>query len=399
MNFPRPIYLERIRPFIGSGLIKVLMGQRRVGKSYILNQLIAEIKSSKPDADIIYINKEEYAFDSIRTYHDLLAYLKERGGKKPLTYLFLDEVQDIDKFEIALRSLLAEGCWEIFCTGSNATLLSGELATHLGGRTVQIRIHTLSYAEYLDFYKIDDSAEVFLGYLKTGGMPHLVNLVDDEAVIREYHKNVLDSIVLRDIVARYGIRNVNFLNDLLRFLADSVGSLVSAKRISDYLKSQRINLNPKLVLDYLGYIESVFFVDRVSRIDIQGRKIFEIGIKYYFEDLGMRNVLIPFQIGSINKLLENVVYHHLKVHNYQVYVGKLNGTEIDFVAERDGERIYVQVAYLISDDKTHQREFGNLLAVPDNSPKYVVSMDEPASGNYKGIKHVSIRNFLLNPKL
>lgn len=391
----RAAYYKQIEPYIGDNkLIKVLIGQRRVGKSYILFQLMEEIKKRNPAMEILYINKEDYAFDFIKSYSDLIAYLKLKKKSKGNTCLFIDEVQDIQSFEKALRSLQASGIYDIYCTGSNASLLSGELATYLAGRYIQIRIYSLTYPEFLQFHKLKESAESLQKYIKFGGMPHLINLRNEERIYYEYLRNIIDSIVLRDVVSRYKVRNVGFLQDLIHFLADNIGSIVSAKRISDYLKSQKINLLPKSVLEYLYYLETVFFVEKVKRTEIGGRKIFEIGDKFYFEDLGMRHTLIPFQQKDIHKVLENLVYHHLRSKQFDVFIGKQGDREIDFVAERNGEKYYIQVAYLIPDEKTHEREFGNLLKIGDNFPKMVVSMDELAGGQHKGIEHWSIRKFL-----
>ena len=391
----RAAYYKQIEPYIGDNkLIKVLIGQRRVGKSYILFQLMEEIKKRNPAMEILYINKEDYAFDFIKSYSDLIAYLKLKKKSKGNTCLFIDEVQDIQSFEKALRSLQASGIYDIYCTGSNASLLSGELATYLAGRYIQIRIYSLTYPEFLQFHKLKESAESFQKYIKFGGMPHLINLRNEERIYYEYLRNIIDSIVLRDVVSRFKVRNVGFLQDLIHFLADNIGSIVSAKRISDYLKSQKINLLPKSVLEYLYYLETVFFVEKVKRTEIGGRKIFEIGDKFYFEDLGMRHTLIPFQQKDIHKVLENLVYHHLRSKQFDVFIGKQGDREIDFVAERNGEKYYIQVAYLIPDEKTHEREFGNLLKIGDNFPKMVVSMDELAGGQHKGIEHWSIRKFL-----
>jgi predicted AAA+ superfamily ATPase len=372
----------------------VLIGQRRVGKSYILFQLMEDVKKRTPSTKIIYIDKEDYAFDAIKNYSDLISYIESNKNTKGKTCLFIDEVQDIQEFEKALRSMQASSDYDIYCTGSNATLLSGELATYLAGRYIQIRIFALTYLEFLQFHKLHDSAESLQKYIKFGGMPHLINLRNEERIYYEYLRNIFDSIVLRDVVSRYKVRNVNFLHDLIRFLADNVGSIVSAKRISDYLKSQKIKMLPKSVLEYLYYLETVFFIQRVKRTEIGGHKIFEIGDKFYFEDLGMRHALIPFQQKDINKVLENLVYHHLRAMRFDVFVGKLGDREIDFVAERNNKKYYIQVAYLIVDEKTHEREFGNLLRIGDNNPKIVVSMDELAGGDYKGIEHWSIRKFL-----
>jgi predicted AAA+ superfamily ATPase len=392
---PRNLYFKRIEPFIGSGLIKFITGQRRVGKSFVLLQVMDEIRKRDPNVHIIYINKEDYQFEAIKTHDHLMVYLQSISSPNEKCCLFIDEIQDIQNFEIALRSLQSVNGWDIYCTGSNATLLSGELATYLSGRYIQIRIYSLNYAEFLRFHSFSDSSEAFQKYLRFGGMPHLINLPLEERIVKEYLHNIIDTIVLRDIITRFNVRNVRFLQDLMLYLADIIGSLVSAKRISDYLKSQQINLTPKLVLEYLMHFESVYFVDRVKRTEIEGRKIFEVGEKFYFEDIGMRHALIPFQQKDIGKALENIVYHHLKTIGFQVYVGKQGDREIDFVAERKDEKIYVQVCYLIGDEKTHEREFGNLLAIGDNCPKYVVSMDETAGGNFKGIEHVGIRDFLL----
>lgn len=391
----RPYYYSKIEPFINDSLIKVLVGQRRVGKSYILKQLSQEILQRYPETEILFIDKEKYEFDFIKDYKDLMSYIQNKSNSEGKTYLFIDEVQEIEQFELALRSLQSDGNFDIYCTGSNAKLLSGELATALAGRYVQFHIHSLTYKEFLDFHELSASNETLYDYIKYGGMPHLVNLRKDESVYYEYLRNIYDSIILRDVVARYNIRNVHFLQNLIEFLADNVGSIVSAKKISDYLKSQQISIMPQTVLDYLVYLESVFYVERVKRKEIGGKKIFEIGDKFYFEDLGMRHALIPFQQKDINKVLENLVFHHLRANGYKVFIGKMDDKEVDFIAEKQGKTTYIQVAYMIMDEKTHEREFGNLLKIPDNNPKYVVSMDEFAETSYKGIFHWSIMRFLL----
>ncbi len=392
----RESYFEYIAPYIGNSLIKVLIGQRRVGKSYILFQLMEEIRKESPDTEIIYINKEDFAFVHIKDTATLINHIEAKGPASSKKAIFIDEVQEIEGFEKALRSLQLNSNYDIYCTGSNATMLSGELATYLAGRYIQIRVYALTYEEFLLFHQLSDSNESFTKYLKYGGMPHLVNLKNEERIYYEYLRNVFDTIVLRDIVTRFKVRNVHFLNNLIQFIADNIGCVVSAKRISDYLKSQNIQLLPKLVLEYMYYLETVFFVERVKRTDVNGRKIFEIGDKFYFEDLGMRHALIPYQQKDVNKILENVVYHHLRARRYEVRIGKYGEKEIDFVAQKNGKTTYIQVTYLITDEQTHNREFGNLLLIPDNNRKIVVSMD-PLSGNeYKGIEHWPIRDFLLN---
>lgn len=391
---PRQKAFKKVEPHINNGLIKIVVGMRRVGKSFLMLQIIKEIKRQQPEPNIIYINKEDYAFDAIKSYADLIGFVDAR--LQPMSnYLFVDEIQDIVHFEKALRHFQLKENIDIYCTGSNANLLSDEFATLLSGRYIQIRVFSLNYKEFLQFHRLTDSSESLFAFIRHGGMPHLINLKADESVYYEYLKNVFSTIVLKDVIARYNIRNINFLRDLIIFLADNIGSLVSAKRISDYLKSQQLNIQPRTVQEYLHYLESVMFIDRVKRAEIGGRKIFEINDKFYFEDLGMRNALYAYQQKDISKLLENLVFHHLRTHYYEVFVGKAGDKEVDFIAEKDNKTIYIQVAYIISDEKTHHREFSNLLHINDNHRKLVVSMDEFASGNYKGIEHWHVRKFLV----
>ncbi len=392
----RPLYFEQIQPYINDRLIKIITGQRRVGKSYVMNQIKDEILEQNSDANIIYINKEDYAFDAIKNYVDLMNFLQPTIKSKEKTYLFIDEIQEIEEFEKAIRSLQLSDQFDIYCTGSNASLLSGELATHLAGRYIQIRVHSLSYVEYLDFHNCEDSTETFLEYAQFGGMPHLINLRKSKEVYYEYLRNIYDSIILRDVVARYKLRNVNTLQNLIQFLSDNVGSLFSATSISSFLKSQKISLLPKTILEYTELLQLVYFIDGVKRAEIHGKKIFEIGEKFYFEDIGMRNAIIPFRIQDLNKLLENIVYHHLKCMQFDVNIGQLGNKEVDFIASKNDQKYYIQVAYLLIEDTTIEREFGNLEAIKDNYPKLVITMDDVPMSNSNGIEHWNIRKFLLN---
>jgi len=390
----RKIYLDKIKPFIDKEIIKVIVGQRRVGKSFLLFQIMDLIKERNKKAKIVYINKELAEFDEIKNYQDLLQYIKEQTKNKK-SYLFIDEIQDIDNFEKALRDLNAKGKYDIYCTGSNAKLLSGELATTLSGRHIEIEVFGLSYEEFLSFHKIKESQESLLQYIKYGGLPYLINLdINDETSIYGYLKSIYNTILLKDIVARYKIRNVAFLENLTQYIADNIGSLVSAKKISDFLKSQKINISPNIVLDYLSFLENAFFIFKAPRSDIQGKKVFEVNSKYYFEDLGLRHSILSYQQGDINKILENLVFLHLKIMGYEVTVGQLNDKEVDFVAEKQHKKFYIQTAYLITEENK-EREFGNLLAIEDNYPKMVVSFDSMiGKSEYKGIKQMNIRDFL-----
>lgn len=391
----RKYYIDKVKPYIKKNIIKVFTGQRRVGKSYLFYQIIDFIQMLEPDACVVYINKELDEFSGIKNYADLLSFVKAKRGKKKFCYLFIDEIQDIEDFEKGIRSFFAGTGYDIYISGSNANLLSGELATYLSGRYIEIKVFGLSYSEFLTFHKLDDSTQSFNRYLRVGGLPYLIHLPDEDYIVYDYLKNIYNTIILKDVVARYNIRNVNFLDRLVKFLCDNTGNILSAKKISEYLKSQKTDISTQVVLNYLSYLVTAFLVFKVSRSDLSGKKIFEIGEKYYFEDTGLRNSIAGYKVSDINKLLENVVYLHLCIAGYNVTVGKYNDKEIDFVGEKFSEKIYVQVCYLLTDEKVVEREFGNLLSVSDNYPKYVVSMDEVGStASNKGVKHMEIREFL-----
>lgn len=392
----RSLYLNRIQPHIGKNVIKVLVGHRRSGKSHIMMSIMGTIQNANPEANIIYINKEHYEFDSIKDYHDLQAYFDEHFKAEAKNCFFVDEVQEIAGFEKCVRNILSKEQADIYISGSNAGMLSGELATMLSGRYIEIRVHPLSYGEFLGFFDLKHANDAFYRYLRQGGMPGLIHSDPGPLPVSDYLKGILSTVLLKDVVARYNIRNVQFLENLVQFLAEHTGSLVTAKNISDYLKSQRISISPNLVLDYLRYLCNAYFVNKTRRKDVAGKKIFEIGEKYYFEDIGLRNTLTGYNPSDISRLLENVVYNHLVIGGYRVFVGKQGAKEIDFIAERAGETIYVQVCYLLADEEVVKREFGNLMAIPDNFRKYVVSMDDLRAGNtYKGIEHRRIPEFCL----
>jgi len=400
MNIPtsihkRDIYFDKIRPFIGKQLIKVLTGQRRVGKSYLLFQLMNEIKVIDPNCCIIYINKEDLAFDFIKNGKDLYEYVEKEKSKTEKTYLFIDEIQDIEGFENGLRSLALNPAIDIYCTGSNANLLSGELASYLSGRYIEIPVYSLSYTEFLSFHKLADNNDNVEKYLKYGGLPYLIHLKLEDYIIFEYIKNIYQTILYRDIIQRYAIRNVRFLEQLVRFLANNIGSIFSSKKISDYLKSQGVNIPPNQVQIYNKYLTDSFIIHKVERYDIVGKRIFETSEKYYFENLGIRNGIWGYKPDDKGKLLENIVYNHLLINGFEVYVGSLNPEEIDFVAEKNGEKLYIQVALSLTEEKTIAREFGNLLAIKDQYPKMVITYDTFSGNTYQGIEAISLRTFLL----
>jgi predicted AAA+ superfamily ATPase len=392
----RPIYTERIKPFIDKGIIKVLTGQRRVGKSCILMQLINDIKLSNPTSNIVYINLEYEEFRQIRNEEDLFAYLQDKFLPEVKNYLFIDEVQDISGFEHVLRSLQSKDTCDIYITGSNAKMLSSELSTYLAGRYIEFYIQSLSYSEFLVFHTLKDDNQSLMMYLTYGGLPYLSNLALTDDYAFEYLRNVYSTILLRDVVQREKIRNVDFLETLLLYSADNVGSLFSANNISNYLKSQRTDISTNQVINYLRLLCNAYIINRVGRLDINGLKKFEIGEKYFFEDLGLRNCMIGFSLQrDIHKLMENAVFLHLQGLQYEVSVGKKDNLEIDFVGLKQGKRIYIQVTYLLVDEITKKREFGNLRSIQDNYPKFVVSLDEfYRESDNEGIKHFHLRDFL-----
>ena len=393
---PRPLYIDKTEPYIDAPVIKVLTGQRRVGKSYLLFQLMKTIRNRNPEAQLLYINMELREFSMLKDDALLYAYIKEHSLSTQRTYLFIDEIQEIHYFEKAVRSLFAEGTYDIYCTGSNSHLMSGELATYLSGRYLEVQVHGLTYTEFMEFHHLENNTGTLEKYILWGGLPAVAQLPASDEIISHFIESVKDSILLKDIVQRYSVRNVSFLKNLLFFLADNTGSLVSSKRISDYLKSQQIQVNVQTVMDYLEFLDSSFMVQKVRRFEIGGRKIFEVGEKYYFEDLGIRHVLTPFNRKDMGKVLENLVYHHLRAAGYQLYVGKSGANEIDFVAQKQDLTLYFQVALQLTDQETMNREYGNLLEIKDNFPKYLITFDDIGSADFKGIRHLHIRDFLMH---
>ena len=400
MNFPRILkkrkgYIDRIKPFMQKSVAKVLTGQRRVGKSFLLYQLIEEILAEEPDANIIYVNLEDFTFSSLQTAEDLHSYIISHSKEKVKNYIFIDEIQDIPGFEKVIRSLLLNEDNDIYITGSNAKMLSGELATYLSGRYIEFKIYSLSYSEFLEFHGLTESETSYELYSRYGGLPYLLNLPLEDETVNEYLKSVYSTIVFRDVVSRYKLRNTLFLEKLIQFLSENIGNLFSAKNISDYLKSQHTAISVNQIQSYTEYLNNAFLIHRVERYDLIGKRVFEIGEKYYFENMGIRSIVIGYRITDKAKILENLVYNHLLYKGYDIKVGYYGDKEIDFVGEKNGEKLYIQVALKIDSDKTAEREFGNLLKIQDNYPKIVVTEDTFSGNSYEGIRHCSIRQFLM----
>ena len=398
----RPItrqhYADKVDAWIGKGQIIVLTGQRRVGKSYILKDFVERHKA-EPQTNFIYINKERKKFDAIKTHEQLNAYIDEHMVEDAHNFILIDEVQEIECWEKSVRSYRMEDDTDIIITGSNSKMLSSELGTLIGGRYQEIYIQSLSYQEFLLFHGLEESDEALWKYLNYGGLPGLMQIgLDDEDLVWDYIKGVYHTVMLKDIVERNSIRNVAFLNTLLRYFADTIGKLNSLNNISKFMKSQGQDVAVKSIASYLGYFKDAYLLSTVDRFDIHGKKLLESNEKLYFGDIGLRNLIAGGERqGDMEKILENVVYQQLLRMGYTVNVGQLRVGEVDFVCTKFNERIYVQVTYLIASEETEDREFGCLENIQDNYPKYVISMTPLVrKSDRQGIIHMGLREFLRN---
>ncbi|MBG0782635.1 MAG: ATP-binding protein [Bacteroidales bacterium] len=390
----RQKYLNKALSFKGISLIKVFTGQRRTGKSYLLHMVADAIVQMEPHANIIFFDMELMEFATLNKATELYAQVKSKLKEGVANYLFIDEVQEIEDFEQALRSLLNEQVVDIWCTGSNASVLSGELADRLSGRFVEIPVHSLSYPEFLKFHSVNNDNSSLQLYMKYGGLPNLIHLPLTDEVVFDYLKTINATVMLKDVVKRHEVRNVAMLENLMRFLADNTGSLFSANSISKFMKAQGQKISVAILTNYIQYALDAFYLAKVQRIDLQGKRHFETNEKYYFEDHGLRNAWIGYQPMHINKLIENIVFKHLLVNGYRMFVGISAAYEVDFIAEKDNKKLYVQCAYLMESEQTRQHEFRTLLSIRDNFPKLVVTMDEPSGGNIEGVEHWHLRDFL-----
>ena len=392
----RQSYLDKIEHHLGKDTIIILTGQRRIGKSYIL-RLFKDKVSKEAGANVIFIDKEKHEFDDIKTYRDLNAYIDERRNKAMKNYILVDEIQDIEEFEKSVRSYYEEPDVEIVVTGSNSKMLSRDLSTLIGGRYKEIYIQALSYEEFMLFHQLSDSDDSLAKYIQFGGLPGLVKMGLDEQDAREYQLDVYHTVLLKDVIMRNQIRNVPFLENLVRFLADNTGKIISANSIAKYMKSQGDRITSTVIINYTKFLCEAYLIHKVNRYDIHGKKLFESNDKFYFEDNGLRNTLAGgSREGDVEKVIESIIYNHLVRLGYEVTVGQLQAGEIDFVCKKpEGQRVYVQASYIISDEVTRKREFGYLRAIKDNYPKYVISMT-PLVGRQDsdGITHIHLRRFL-----
>ena len=392
----RQSYLDKIERQLGKDTIIILTGQRRIGKSYIL-RLFRDKVIKEATANVIFIDKEKHEFDGIKTYTDLNNYIDARRDKSQTNYILVDEIQDIEGFEKSVRSYYEEPDIELIVTGSNSRMLSSDLSTLIGGRYKEIYVQALSYEEFMLFHQLADSDDTLAKYIRFGSLPGLVKMGLDEQDAREYQQDVYHTVLLKDVIMRNNIRNVPFLENLVHFLADNSGKIISANSIAKYMKSQGDNVTSTAIINYTKMLCDAYLIHKVNRYDIHGKKLFESNDKFYFEDNGLRNMLAGgSREGDIEKVIEDIIYNQLVRLGYEVTVGQLQAGEIDFVCTNpEGQRVYIQASYVIADEATREREFGNLRSIRDNYPKYVISMTPLVDRqDSDGITHIHLRRFL-----
>ncbi|MDD3303152.1 MAG: ATP-binding protein [Candidatus Gracilibacteria bacterium] len=395
----RPNYNKLLKNYLDSNVIKVITGMRRVGKSYLLKNLIQDIIKDDftTKNNIFYINKEDLEFDYIRNYNDLYEVFKkflENITHYKKIFIGIDEIQEISGWEKFVNSILGtyKEKVEIYITGSNSNMLSSELSTLITGRYIEIEVYPLSYSEFSIFSVKEKSKQLFLEYIKYGGLPGIFGVKKEEKIVFDYLKGIYSTILLKDIVSSFGLRNVYFFENLYKYIFANIGNIFSAKSISDYLKGQKVKISPETVLNYLDYGLKVYMLELVKSVDPDTKKYFEIYNKYYIGDLGLRNSLVGFDYKrDIGKILENYVFLELKRNGYSIKIGRLqNGKEIDFIAEKNGIIKYFQVCYMLGGEETIAREYSPLEEIKDNWEKYVVSFDNIDFGVSNGIKHIKI---------
>ena len=399
----RDLYLEEIKKYMNKPIIKVITGMRRSGKSMILKLIQEELeKMGIVKENIIYMNFESLVFIDIKDFEALYKHIiKKTFNKKGKIYILLDEIQEVKGWEKAINSFLVDLDVDIYITGSNANLLSSELATYIAGRYIEIKIYPLSFQEYIDFASENNKKtplsidEYFYQYLNFGGLPgiHIFNYNKEE--IYQYLADVYNSILLRDVIARNNIRDIELLERVVLYIMDNIGNTFSAKSISDFLKNQGRKLSIETIYNYLKALENAFIISKVQRYDIKGKNILETQEKYYLSDLGFRHAKLGYQSNNISGYLENIVFLELLRRKYKVNIGKQDNKEIDFVANLRDENLYLQVTYLLASLETIEREFSPLKSIKDNYPKMVLSMDNLPESNIEGIKRKRIIDFLL----
>jgi predicted AAA+ superfamily ATPase len=403
VGFRRDFYLKKIEATMGNKLIKVLVGQRRAGKSFLLRQIIEKLlKGGTKGKNIFYLNKELVDYDEIRNYKDLNKLIKiylEKIKPKGKVYYFLDEVQEIDGWQKIVNSLAQDHRQsnEVFISGSNSKMLSGELTTYLTGRYISFEIFPFSYSEYLKYFKLENSKKNLINFIQNTGLPEILS-VEDEEFKRNYLQSLKDAILLKDIAGRYQIRQVKMLEKIMDYISDNIGNIFSVDKVSNFLRTKKYKVSNNTISSYLKYLSETFLIYEVSRYDLKGKDILDSGKKYYLNDLAFRNFIFSKFDAGLGKHLENIVFLNLRRNGWRVNVGKFDNLEIDFVAEKAGEVKYIQVAYSLADKKVAEREFGNLEKIKDSYEKVVLSLDDISFGDKNGIKHWEIWKWLVEER-
>ncbi len=392
----RELYMARIRPFINQNIIKVLTGIRRCGKSVMLDLIQDELHSMGiSESQFLSVNLESRNNPFVSSVDGIYAYIKQFVKQiNEKVYLFFDEIQELEGWETMVNSCMIDFDADIYITGSNAKMLSGELATYLGGRYIEFKIYPFSFKEVLDIMPQMNNTEAFQLYLTRGGMPFLYQFPFEEKSAMQYLSDIYDSILLKDIASRNKIRDIELLKRIIQFFIANIGNSFSAANISKYLKSEMRGVSTETIYNYIDYSKTACFLHLIPREDVIGKKLLQFQEKIYIADHGFREAVYGNNMRDINQTLENIVYMELLRRGYQVRVGKSGANEIDFIAINGKEKIYIQVAYLLATEETIEREFSVLETIPDNYPKYVVTMDE-IDRSRKGIKNINIRRFLL----
>lgn len=390
----RDKYVNTIKSYLDKPVIKVITGMRRVGKSTILKMISAELQSE--GFNVIYINKESLEFNFIRNYLDLYEYFKQKLNSNIRNYLFVDEIQEIEKWEKTITSIQSDNLADIIITGSNAEMLSSELATLISGRYVEIKIFGLNFNEFTGFSKTntEDIDAEFSNYLKYGGLPGIHSFIEDFEMVNNYLGGIINTVLFKDVITRNSIRNVSILDKIVKFVFDNIGNITSSKGISDYFKSQKIKVNIETVHNYMKFLESAYLVYRIPRYDLKGKRYLEFYDKIYVGDVGLRHGLIGYKDRDISGLLENIVLLYLMSKNYKLSIGVYNQYEIDFIAEKDNNRIYFQITQALNEQSTIDREFNNLKRIDDNYRKIVLSLEKFFPNNIDGIEHFYLPEFL-----
>lgn len=400
----RALYIDQLKQFIDKPLIKVISGIRRCGKSVLLMLLKDELlKKGIREEQIIYINFESFEYSEIAQAKQLYHFIKEKISRKQKYYILFDEIQEVENWEKAINSFQVDFDVDIYITGSNSKLLSGELATYLAGRYIEIPLYTLSFSEYLSFSNQFQESTVdvysaFERFLRLGGFPviHSANYNEESAYKVVY--DIYASVILRDAVQRYKIRDIELLERVVKYVFNNIGNNFSAKNVADYFKSQNRKLDLNTIYNYLNALEAAFIIYRIPRYNIKGKEILKTNEKYFISDQSLLYALMGYKDHLISGVLENIVMLELKRRGYNVFIGKLDQTEVDFIGEKSNQKIYIQVSYKMTEQNTIDREYKPLLAIPDNYPKYVLTLDSLWRDSFEGIKHLHIADFLLLEK-